>query len=84
MGFEIEGNKVVSKGKGENELAMANKILGIVANLSDENEAIEFARLYLKAQKEAVKIAGEEYEFGEKEVMRIVAEVDRRFDEVDD
>ena len=68
--------------KGENELAMANRILGIVSNLADEDEAIEYARLYIKAQKEAVKIAGEEYEFEEKEVYRLIAETDRRFEGV--
>ena len=67
--------------KGAIELSMANEILGIVSNLNDEDEAIEYARLYIKAQKEAVKIAGEEYDFEVKEVIRLVAETDERFEE---
>lgn len=76
---KVKGKKMK---KAETELLITNEILGIVSNLDDADEAIEYARLYIKAEKEAVKIAGEEYEFDEKEVYRLVAETDARFEEV--
>ena len=65
--------------RGTPAQGMANEILGIVSNLSDEDEALEYARLYIKAQKEAVKIAGEEYDFDEAEVYEMIEETDSRF-----
>lgn len=70
------------KRKGENELSMAVEILRIVSNLDDADEAIEYTRLYMKAQKEALKVAGEEHSFEEKEVFKLIAETDNRFEEV--
>lgn len=70
--------------KAENELAMSNEILGIVQNLDDVDEAKEYVRLYIKAQKKAVKEAGEEYDFDDDEVIRLVSETDSRFIEMSD
>jgi len=63
------------------ELLVANEILGITSNLDDADDAIEYARLYIKAMHEAAKIAGEEYEFDEAETYRLIAETDTRFEE---
>lgn len=76
-GLELE--EVEDQKKGENELSIANAILGIVSNLGDEDEAMEYARLYIKAVKEAAEIAGEEYDFDEDEVYRLIADTDSRF-----
>ena len=62
---------------GEKEKEMANEILAIVSNLDSESEAKEYARLYLKAQKEAVKVSGEEYNFDK--VYKLISETDSRF-----
>jgi hypothetical protein len=61
------------------ELEISNDILGIVQNLSDADEAKEYARLYIKSMQIAAKEAGHEYGFDETEVMRLVKETDTRF-----
>jgi hypothetical protein len=63
-----------------NELELADEVLGIVSNLSDADDALEYARLYLEAQTEAVKHQSGEYEFDTSEVYRLIASVDSRFD----
>lgn len=65
----------------EQELSIANDISGIVSNLADADEAIEYARLYIKAMHEAARETQEQenYDFNEEEVYKIVAEVDARF-----
>ena len=62
----------------KNELVMSVEILGIISNLDDEDDASEYARLYIKAQKEAVKEAGSEYDFDIDEVYRLIKETDCR------
>ena len=65
-----------------NELELANEILGIVSNLNDEDDALEYARLYLEAQTAAVKHISDEYEFDMAKVYQLIAETDSRFEAV--
>jgi hypothetical protein len=64
--------------KEENELLLCNEILGVISNLGDAEEAMEYIRLYLKAEAAAAKAAGEEFDFDKDEVLRLVREVDER------
>jgi hypothetical protein len=64
--------------KEENELLLCNEILGVISNLEDADEAREYIRLYLKAEKVAAEAAGEEFDFDKDEVWRLVREVDER------
>jgi hypothetical protein len=70
----------------ETELEMATDILCVISHLSDEEEAEEYMRLYLKAHRQnyheskAADVLSEENEFQESEVRRLVAETDRRIE----
>lgn len=62
------------------ELKEAVEILSYVQNLDDEEEAQEFARLWIKAVNNGLE-AAREPKLDEDKIMQHIRDVDRRFEE---
>jgi hypothetical protein len=70
--------EVLIMGYSANEKETGNEILSFVQNLEDEAEALEFARLYLKAIN-ASRVAITDDFIDENAVYQYMREVDARF-----